>query len=239
MANTFFISHDGYCPCCDKNVTFSSANIWLRDNFLCSNCSSIPRERALMVIIEKFYPDWRNLKIHESSPVYRGTSKKLKDNCKDYIGSQYYPDKTLGSMVKNFRNEDLENQTFADQSFDIVVTQDVLEHLYDPARANSEIARTLKKGGAHIFTVPIMNKHKKTLVWATKGDNGEPNFRFGEEYHGNPVNPKGSPVTMHWGFDIINHIKESSGLDTVIEDIYDLNKGIWAEFNEVFVSKKH
>jgi hypothetical protein len=58
------------------------------------------------------------------------------------------------------------------------------------------------------------------------------------EWHGNPVDAKGSPVTIHWGFDIVDFIKEKSGLNTTIEYIDDLHFGIRAEFIEVLVSKK-
>jgi 2-polyprenyl-3-methyl-5-hydroxy-6-metoxy-1,4-benzoquinol methylase len=36
-----------------------------------------------------------------------------------------------------------------------VITQDVMEHVFDPHHAFKEIARTLKPGGLHIFTTPI------------------------------------------------------------------------------------
>ncbi|HEY3251746.1 MAG TPA: class I SAM-dependent methyltransferase, partial [Ignavibacteria bacterium] len=134
---------------------------------------------------------------------------------------------------------DIENQTFNDEIFDIIVTQDVMEHVYNPEKAFKEIARTLKKGGAHIFTVPIVNKHKSTEVWAKKGDNGEPIFLNKPEYHGNPIDPKGSPVTMHWGFDIVDFIKSKSDLDTKIEYIDNLDFGVRAEFIEVLVSLKN
>jgi hypothetical protein len=234
----FYLSVNGYCPCCDQKVVFESYNIWLRDNFKCSNCNSIPRERALIRTIEKYYPDWKELDIHESSPGYWGASKKLKDECKKYVSSQYYPASPFGIIINNEWNQDLEKQSFPDSSFDIVVTQDVMEHIYDPAKAFSEIARTLKKGGAHIFTVPVINKHHKTEIWATKGENGDPVFTNSPEWHGNPVDPKGSPVTMHWGFDIVDFITEHSGLETTVEYILNLEYGIWAEFIEVLVSKK-
>ncbi|MEM4260463.1 MAG: hypothetical protein QXG00_04460 [Candidatus Woesearchaeota archaeon] len=43
---------------------------------------------------------------------------------------------------------------------------------------------------------------------------------------------------MHWGYDIVDFIKEKSGLDTIIEYIDDLNYGIRAEYIEVLVSFK-
>lgn len=235
----YYFSKAGFCPCCDSEVTFEAYDSWLRDCFLCSNCHSLPRERALMLTIQKYFPDWKNLHIHESSPVNRGTSKKLKDQCSNYLSSQYYPGQTFGQTIDGHQNEDLENQTFQDSVFDLVITQDVFEHIYHPEKAFKEIGRTLKPGGAHIFTVPIINKHRKTEVWAKAGPQGTPIFLHQPEYHQNPVDINGSPVTMHWGYDIVDHIRDSSGLDTTIEYINDLNFGILAEYIEVLVSIKN
>lgn len=237
--NFFYFSQKGYCPCCEREVSFRANNSWLRDYFVCTNCGSIPRERALMLTIEKYYPNWRDLKIYESSANIRATSAKLKQQCKNYISSQYYPTEPFGSVVNGFRNEDLENQTFSDNSFDIVVTQDVMEHIYNPCKAFSEIARTLQEGGSHIFTVPIINKHKKTEIWATKNEDGSPNFLQTEEWHGNPFEAKGSPVTYHWGFDIVDFIEKASGLKTTIEYIDNLYYGVRAEYIEVLISQKN
>lgn len=236
--DNFYLRQEGHCPCCEKDVVFEAHNSWLRDHLLCSNCRSIPRERALMAVINATYPNWRELIIHESSPGNRGASVRLQKDCPGYVSSQYYPRGARGAVIDGSRNEDLEAQTFADASLDLVVTQDVMEHIYDPARAFSEIARTLKPGGAHIFTVPIINKHKPTEVWARLGADGEPVFLGTPEYHGNPVDPKGSPVTMHWGFDIVEFIREHGGLETSIEYLDDMKHGIRAEYIEVLVSRK-
>jgi SAM-dependent methyltransferase len=234
----FYFSHKGFCPCCDQEVVFKSYNNWLRDNFVCTRCGSLPRERALMLTIEKYYPNWVELDIHETSPVNRGASAKINKFGKKLLQSQYYPYEKPGMIIKKFRNENLEKQTFEDESFDLVISQDVMEHVFNPDKAFAEIARTLKKGGAHIFTVPIINKHKKTEVIAKIDENGEIFFSKNPEYHNNPVDSKGSLVTMHWGYDIIDYIKEKSGLDTLIEFIDNIDYGIRAEFIEVLVSQK-
>ena len=236
--NAFYMRQEGHCPCCEKDVVFESHHSWLRDHWKCSNCLSIPRERALMAVINAAYPNWRRLSVHESSPGNRGASVRLSKDCPGYVSSQFHPREAWGTVIKGSRNENLEAQTFPDASFDIVVTQDVMEHIYDPAKAFSEIARTLKPGGAHIFTVPIINKHKPTEVWATLGADGGPVFLKQPEYHSNPVDPKGSPVTMHWGFDIAGFIDRHSGLETTIEHLDDLRSGIRAEYIEVVVSRK-
>lgn len=45
--------------------------------------------------------------------------------------------------------------TFPDMTFDIVISQDIAEHIDDTWRAFSEINRVLTKDGTHVFTVPI------------------------------------------------------------------------------------
>jgi SAM-dependent methyltransferase len=234
----FFFKQKGFCPCCEHHVLFIAHNPWLRDHFKCSNCNSIPRERALMLAISNNYPNWKELRIHESSPGNRGHSVNLKKQCKSYITSQFFANEKLGSIINSFRNEDLENQTFKDESFDLVITSDVMEHIYEPDKAFKEIHRTLKPGGAHIFSVPIINKHKPTQVWATKNTDGTPNFLYEPEWHGNPIDKKGSPVTYHWGYDIKNFIIEHTGDDCEIVYIDDLNYGIRAEYIEIIVAKK-
>ena len=58
----------GYCSICERQVYFEIEGAWLRDQYKCVNCQSIPRWRALMSVIAELYPKWRELKIHESSP---------------------------------------------------------------------------------------------------------------------------------------------------------------------------
>ena len=65
------------------------------DHFLCSGCASIPRERALMQVIKDYYPNYKLLKIHESSPGGRGASVKLRNECPGYSSSHFYPDLEL------------------------------------------------------------------------------------------------------------------------------------------------
>ncbi len=190
-----------------------------------------------MSVIELLYPGWKQLKIHESSPCERGASARLKKECRDYIPSQYWPEKKLGECYNGFFNIDLEEQTFNDGVFDLVITQDVYEHLYNPDKATREIYRTLKDGGAHICTIPLVNKNKPTERWSDLV-NGKAVFLKEPEYHGNPIDRTGSPVSFHYGYDLGLLVQQWSGFNCMIFYIDDLSRGIRAEFNEVLVMKK-
>jgi SAM-dependent methyltransferase len=240
MPQSIIFEHRGWCPICEQGVTFSATNEWFRDHLLCSGCGSIPRERALFKVIVDYFPNFQGLDIHESSPGGRGASIKLHKECKGYTASQYYPHVTPGQInpQSGYRCEDLEKLTFPDNSFDLFITQDVMEHIFDPERAFKEIARVLRPGGAHISTIPLVNKHKKSEKWASRSDNGEIIYHHEPEYHGNPIDEKGALVTMHWGYDVASLITEVAKTPTAIIVIDNIDLGIRAEYIDVIVSSK-
>ena len=193
-----------------------------------------------MRVIKQMYPNHLNLKVHESSPANRGVSPKLARECSEYSYSHYLPDVPLGQIdpKTNHRCENLEKLTFPDSTFDLFITQDVFEHLFDPKAAFQEIGRVLRPGGAHIFTVPLVNKWKPTTIRASLTGNDEIIHHMEPEYHGNPVDHQGSLMTMNWGYDIASFIVEHSKMTTIIMQIDDLDGGIRAEYIEVIASRK-
>jgi SAM-dependent methyltransferase len=228
----------GYCPICEKPVRFVKFGEWMRDFYKCSGCRSIPRYRALIDSLKRFYPNWRELAIHESSPNNGSSSAYVKKGCKDYSASQYYPDVPRGEYKSGYRSEDLSALTFPDESFDLFITQDVFEHVMEPGLAFKEIARVLKPGGAHIFSMPWYPELKITRRRA-KVEDGQIIYLEDPVYHGNPVDPKkGSLVTFDWGQDFVDFIYKSSGMYTTIYLQHDKSKGLEAEFLEIFISRK-
>jgi SAM-dependent methyltransferase len=226
----------GRCPICETRTVFVKRGPWLRDQFQCFKCKSIPRNRALIHILQTRFPDWRELRIHESSPG-GPLSNKLSSECRQYTPTHFFPNVPLGSVKDGFRCENLEHQTFDDRSFDLVVTSDVFEHILDPAPAFKEIARTLKPLGAHVFTMPWY-WWKETLVRAAPDGGGGITHLCEPDFHGNPIDETGSLVIHEWGRDFCDFVYRSSGLTTTAILIENSGLGLKAEFNEVFISTK-
>jgi len=236
--------HYGRCPICDCPVRFIAAGPYLRNTLRCEKCDSVPRNRALMHVLETHFPAWRSLAIHEGSPGTDSLSRKLFTECPGYTGSHYDRAVPFGSIVpaphlpcQRYRSEDLENQTFNANTFDLVITQDVFEHLFHPGRAMAEIARTLRPGGATIMTVPIVRKNNPSSRRASMLDGVVTHFEP-QEYHGNPIDNDGSLVTIAWGYDVVSYLQSHSGLSFMMVLIDDMELGIRADLNEVLIGFK-
>jgi len=227
----------GVCTVCEDRAIFVLKGGWIRGDLRCARCGSRPRNRALIEVLSREFPLWRDALVHESSPG-SPLLAKFQRECPRYTPSHYYSDLPRGTFRNGFRSEDLEAQSFSDAAFDLVITQDVLEHVLDPAAALSEIARTLKPGGAHVFTVPWYY-WKSTVVRARRSRDGSIEHLLEPDYHGNPIEPKArSLVVTEWGRELPNFIREHSGLETEVFRLDDAKKGITGAFIEVFVTRK-
>jgi len=152
----------------------------LRETILCRNCSAIKRHndvaRVLLEVIGSNAPclsqskqDLHDLKIYllESyGPIYSVLSRFPRFMC-----SEFWDNIPVGTKKGNVRCEDVQNLTFREESFDIVITQDIFEHVADPKKGFSEIYRVMKPAGHFILTVPLDRSLKSSRVRATVKDN--------------------------------------------------------------------
>lgn len=226
----------GFCHCCRSHTEFIAHGEWLRDQYLCNICGSIPRQRHLQHILDKHYSCWETLSIHESSP----SNNFISQYAPYYSCSQYLPSIPLGSISNDgVRSESLESLSFASESIDVFITQDVFEHLFYPDQAAKEIARVLAPGGIHIFTAPKYEELRKSYPRSIVSHDGSIIHLHEPEYHGNPVGDGKALVTWHYGDDFEYLLTMWSGLPVTTYVTRDRSLGIDAKFIEVFVMTKH
>jgi len=223
----------GYCHCCRQQVTFHSGDVWLRDHFSCSSCNSTPRQRNLIRTLDELVPAWQEKSLHESSP-----SNEYLSNLPQYSFSQYEPDKEFGSPVSGGgTNQNIESLTFEDESFDIFISQDVLEHVFNPEKACKEVLRVLKPGGWHIFTTPRHDNLRHSIQRATLNGTVIKHLKT-PDYHDNPVGDGKSLVTFDWGKDFEKLLRKWTGREVLTLNKTDQSRGIAGAMFEVFAIQK-
>jgi SAM-dependent methyltransferase len=228
-----FNMNKGWCACCQSDTTFVEHGDWLRDQYRCELCGSIPRLRAVNLVLDRYFPDWRSSCIHESSPSYDFLSR----GCASYSHSHFFDNVAPGTLHAGIRCENLEALTYTDNSFDIFVTQDVLEHVFRPDFAVREIMRVLKPGGAHVFTTPKHKNFRSTRQRARLED-GRVTHLLEPEYHGNPIGDGRALVTWDYGDDFETLLWRWCGYPTTTYVTRDRALGLDGEYLEVFVTRK-
>ncbi len=196
---------------CGTDGTGSVHPAWT-ETCACNQCGLNSRMRALVDFLFSKLNVPRSARIYmaEQTTVSYTAVQKLFDQV---IGSEYLgPDYRPGEVAAEFkhhtqiRHEDLSRLSFADGSFDIVLTQDVFEHIPDYQKTFSESARVLKRGGELVFTVPFFYDLEQTRVRATVDAQGAVAHILPPEFHGNPVSNEGSLCFQNFGWDLLDAV---------------------------------
>src|SRR5262249_7387829 len=119
----------------------------------------------------------------------------------NFICSEYFPEMKAGNERNGVIFENLECLTFADGQFDLVITEDVFEHIRRPNKAFGEVNRVLKHGGHHIFTIPFMFD-RKTLC-RVNTDTDEDVYLVPPVYHLDTLRDK-VLVYTDFGYDLFD-----------------------------------
>ena len=204
---------DGQCSVCGKKAVFApiKPGFSLRET-RCSVCQASRRTRDVARVLAKLAagPDVRHLP--EALSCMNGwrvfeaqAAGQLHDQLRclpGYVSSEYVPELAQpGTCTQaGLRCEDLERLSFADAAFDLVVTQDILEHVADPWRAFDEIWRVLAPGGRHVFTVPMHEGHATTT--RVRYDKHVRRDVLPPVHHGDPIRQSGSLVVTDFGDDL-------------------------------------
>lgn len=224
----------GYCPICEDEVVFESHGQWHRDQLVCGGCGSIPRQRALILVLGIARPAWRQASLWELAPA-GPASEMLRRECEAYVGSHFWPDTPPGTVVDGIRCEDVERPSFANGSLDLVVSSDVFEHVIGIEVALAQIARVLVPDGLHIWTTPRYQDRDRSVSRVTRSATGL-DYLVPPEFHLDPVDSGGALVTFDWGRDLAERVEAASGMATMAFHVESRRHGLLGEFSEVFVS---
>jgi O-antigen biosynthesis protein len=218
-----------------------------KESMFCGSCGSSLRVRRLAAVLVQTFAEsgglscksfaellenkeFRNLKIAEINAC-GGLHSYLKDH-PNLSYSEWVCDATPGEMRDGVRCEDLQCLTYPDNYFDIILTSETLEHVPDPGKAWQEISRTLKDGGYHIFTIPVLLSQPTTVRRANFVNGKRENF-LAPAYHG-AWGSENMFVYTDFGMDLVEKL-DGIGLKT---DLFYQNPEDELDVAVVFRSRK-
>lgn len=207
------------CGVCGADSSFDlSDGAALRREARCTHCGATVRNSDLAkVIVELFAAGRKSLResldlLAKLRILEAGTGGVIHDILSPLPGYhcfEFFDDIQPGQMKDGKRCEDLRALTYPDALFDLVITQDVLEHVDGTESAFAEIFRVLRDGGRHVFTVPLHEGH------TTLSRQGLPNV-----FHADPVRAEGTRVCTDWGDDL-PAIADAAGFRTSFRKMHE------------------
>jgi SAM-dependent methyltransferase len=120
--------------------------------------------------------------------------------------SELFDDVPPGAFRGGVQCQDVQALTYADASFDVVTSTEVLEHVPDDCRAFAELHRVLRPGGVLVFTVPLMEA-PATLERA-RLEHGAVVHLCRPEYHGDRLRGRRAVLAFRtYGLDILDRLR--------------------------------
>lgn len=210
------LSH-GRCPACGGRlfISLKPSDLLTR----CLSCGATAINLSLIPVIEREFGGSRGVAHAYELSTYGATHDYLRSNFGQFTASEYMPGEVNGAAIKGVLNEDIQNLTFADVSFDLITSNQVMEHVPDDIKGFQECLRTLKPGGRLLFTVPLYDTaHTIKMAEVTRAGI---NFLQEPEYHGSRLGgPKSALVFWRHSFrDICDRVR-AAGFHTV--DLVDV-----------------
>ncbi len=222
-----------YCPCCNHRFrSFITVSFTDRLDFYyaeryqgiqqeieCPICKSIPRHRILAEWLGEHKEELKNKEILYFA-VESGIRRWLKKNKIQVKTADLYTQADL--------KIDIENTMLPDSSWDFIVCNHVLEHVFDYKKALSELYRILKPGGTLIISFPILAS-LPTLIEET--EHTEENIKkrlqlYGQKDHLRIFGTDSKEMLVGAGFEVA--MIEGEGMPTEILPVvgpadYDVN----------------
>ncbi len=181
-----------------------------REALLCAKCGLNNRQRFMashaLGLLRSKGDDSRLYSYEQATAFFGRMRERLGDRA---VGSEYLgPDMLPGQVKDGIRHEDATSLSFPDASFDVLVSNDVFEHVPDIGATLFEARRVLRPGGSLLFTVPFYGTDATEQCAALVA--GTVQHLSNPEYHGDPVRPEeGSLVFYHFGWDLLDYCRNA------------------------------
>lgn len=234
----------GTCPVCGRFTLFLCVDdlMYAHNHLCCLFCRSAARNRLVArVLLQETggAGSVAELATSNTHRIYHTStvdifSKMLHGN-KQCVCSGYFPDVPAGAEIGERQYcQNLEELTFADSAFDLVITEDVFEHIRDDGRAFAEVYRVLKPGGVHLFTVPFLFDRPTFQRVDTSG--AEDLMLAPPEYHGDAI--RGQILAYRtYGIDLFARLEKIGFTTHLVRSQYQ-DRAFGIVDCSVFVSRK-
>lgn len=199
------------CNICGMRSTFIGDTDFSLREAKCLHCGASQRNSDLAKVITNSFSCNEGFSLSQAKPVFQhlkifeaqanGPIHTILKDLPHYICSEYFDEIPTGDRNKDgILCENLQDLSFPPETFDLIITQDVLEHVECPEKAFSEIYRVLKPGGYLIFTIPY--HEEKPTIRRIVIENSENIHKYPQVYHGDPLREQGALVYTDFGSDI-------------------------------------
>ena len=171
----------------------------------------LSRNRGALKVLEAGYGSLEALKgrkIYLAEAV-TGFALWLQRQLGDQLVCSEYFTEAESPFSEEIPHQDLCQLSFSDQSFDLVLCNELFEHVYDLPRALGEIARVLRPGGRLVATFPLAFGQLATIQKARWDSvRSELHLETEPDYHGDPIRPhEGSLVYCIPGWDVLDQAR--------------------------------
>jgi SAM-dependent methyltransferase len=198
-----------------------------KESLECTHCGAKLRGRRMAQVVLSLFPagnppapslaqwvlspDVQHLRVAEINTIDGLHSFMSKLPC--FSSSDYHDAKGTAALDTSTRSEDLTRLSYPDNSLDLILTSETLEHVPDLNAALREIHRVLLPGGRHVFTVPVLPTVEKTFSRSVVLPDGTIEDRAPRICH--PGGDWGYPVFTEFGKDLPALLAQA-GFETIV-----------------------
>lgn len=211
----------GNCALCGYQGAFKKNNPSFREGYQCPTCKASLRYRGQAEALLNVYGGndvatikelagtkaFSQLSIYE--PGLIGPFRALFADFPYYQNSFFWDDVKPGERREGVVCENLEALTFPNETFDLIISSDILEHVRKPWQAFEEIYRVLRKGGMHVFSIPVHDPMPSYSQARVDTSTDKDIHLLEPHYHGNGMGGR-SLVYTDFGQDIVSRLEAIS-----------------------------